>query len=634
MSDIKPMKPLFVYGYWKPWEENANLYDSFLEYSKDTALLKYGADAVGTYIKQASKEHVEAVNQLGNAIGRGMNVLSNQMSDINETLNFLNRNLDVQIEQQRLSNMLLKNIAELLRVPDSEKERQQCIELGIKFFVNASKDVDLFVDAMEELSKAESLMKQDYFVLHRIGCIYLYVEKYLNPEKALEYFVKAAKYASVENDGNATRLVNVLTNGFLTVNSELYNSVGQIGILVADSYEKAAFSSYVLGRFAESVNYQMKSLKFHDYPRNRFLLAKYQVRNGQINDAIENLDLCIDQEPILAIAAFKEIDLINEAEVIKLIKEKNDSVDKKINALINVWKGINSNDAADVLENLIGLSKESYEVKIAEVSKYQHVITNVQNEINLHELEIDAFIGEIKATTYVSHSADNIELIIQNLNRSKTEPLEKSKTLLQKLKLELNADKLKVGVRYAGGLVFYLDKSGKHGLVSTSDDIGNAPWGIDGKIGADGNGISDSTGKSNTNKIITLASTLIEKGFFKSTETQVSTAARLCSACRQSGFSDWYLPTVKELKVLVDNLKLVGVYWSSTEVTTGVVWTAEQQGGEMSKWFNDKMIHGHHAHAIQGERVFRKGEMLPDYPTKSLVLGRNTNCKIRAVRQF
>jgi hypothetical protein len=105
--------------------------------------------------------------------------------------------MDVQIEQQKLSNLLLENIAELLRVPDSEKERQHSIELGIKFFVNASKDADLFADALEELLKAESLMKQDYFVLHRIGCIYLYVEKYINPEKALEYFLRAAKYASV-----------------------------------------------------------------------------------------------------------------------------------------------------------------------------------------------------------------------------------------------------------------------------------------------------------------------------------------------------------------------------------------------------------------------------------------------------
>ena len=242
MSNIKPTTPSFVFGYWRPWKENSNLIDSYLDYKRDTNLVKYGADTVGNYINQASKEQIKAINQLGQAIGRGMNVLSNQMEDINETLGFLNRNLDVQIEQQKLSNLLLQNIAELLRVPDSEKERQHSIELGVKFFVNASKDEDLYSDALDELLKAETLMKQDYFVLHRIGCIYLHVEKYLDPEKALEYFLRAAKYASVESDSNAARLANILTNNFNTVNTELYSSEKQIGLLAADSFEKAAFA--------------------------------------------------------------------------------------------------------------------------------------------------------------------------------------------------------------------------------------------------------------------------------------------------------------------------------------------------------------------------------------------------------
>ena len=188
MSNITPSKPSFVFSYWRPWKENSNVIDSYLDYVKDTSLTKYGADTVGNYIKQTSKEQVQAINRLGKDIGRGLNVLSEQLSDIYDALSFLNRNMDIQIEQQKLSNLLLQNIGELLRVPDNEKERQHSIELGIKFFVNGNKDADLYADALEELLKAESLMKQDYFVLHRIGCIYLHVNKYINPEKALDYF--------------------------------------------------------------------------------------------------------------------------------------------------------------------------------------------------------------------------------------------------------------------------------------------------------------------------------------------------------------------------------------------------------------------------------------------------------------
>jgi hypothetical protein len=368
MSNIKPSEPSFNFGYWRPWKENASYIDSYEDYLRDTSLVKYGADTVGKYINQASKEHVQAINQLGQAIGRGMNVLSNQMTDIDETLVFLNRNMDLQIEQQNLSNLLLQNIAELLRVPDSEKERQHSIELGIKFFVNASKDADLYADALEELLKAESLMKQDYFVLQRIGCIYLYVEKYINPEKALEYFLRAAKYASVESDSKASLLVNVLTNNFNTVNSDLNNSENKIGLLAADSYEKAAFCSYILGHFEDAVSYQTKALKHNEAPQNKFLLAKYQIRTSQISDAVRNLDECIEEAPILALAVFKEIDLINETAVINLITQKNENIDEKIKKLIEKWLSIDSVEAKKNVLYLNELLKKSYEIKIEEIA--------------------------------------------------------------------------------------------------------------------------------------------------------------------------------------------------------------------------------------------------------------------------
>ena len=224
MSKISPSKPSFVFGYWRPWKENSNLLDSYLDYVKDVSLVKYGADTVGKYISQASKEQVDAVNNLGEKIGAGINIIfdkmdsgfaelrtiSNKLSTISSELSFLNYNTNILIEQQKLSNLLLQNISDLLRVPDSEKERQLAIELGIKFFVNAQKDADLFDDSLEEFLKAESLMKQDYFVLHRIGLIYMHSLKHINAEKALEYFTKAAKYASVESDPKAMRLINIL----------------------------------------------------------------------------------------------------------------------------------------------------------------------------------------------------------------------------------------------------------------------------------------------------------------------------------------------------------------------------------------------------------------------------------------
>ena len=439
LSNINPTKPSFTFGYWRPWKDNSNMIDSYLDYTKDVSLVKYGADTVGNYINQASKEQVQAVNQLGQAVGRGMNILSNQMSDVNDSLSFLNRNMDIQIEQQKLSNLLLQNIAELLRVPDSEKERQHSIELGIKFFVNAKKDSDLYADALEELLKAESLMKQDYFVLHRIGCIYLHVNKYINPEKALDYFLKAAKYASVESDPGAARLANALTNNFNTVNSHINNSEEQIGMLAADSYEKAAFSSYVIGRFEDAVNYQAKALKLNPAPQNRFLLAKYQVRNNNIKEAIDNLNESIDQFPTLLIASFKERDLFSEPEVIKLIAKKNDVIDTKIKQLTEKWKTVESTSADKVIKELTLLSKKSYEIKIAEFNKYEKKGNTINNEISVFELKIDDYINEVKQTNFCDFDSVKIQTIINELVLAKDLPLEKMQIAFYTFKKEIEA---------------------------------------------------------------------------------------------------------------------------------------------------------------------------------------------------
>ena len=439
LSNINPTKPSFTFGYWRPWKDNSNMIDSYLDYTKDVSLVKYGADTVGNYINQASKEQVQAINQLGQAVGRGMNILSNQMSDVNDSLSFLNRNMDIQIEQQKLSNLLLQNIAELLRVPDSEKERQRSIELGYQYFVNAKKNSDLFANALDYLLKAESLMKEDYFVLHKIGCIYLHVNKYINPEKALDYFLNAAKYASAQSDPGAARLANALTNNFNTVNSNINNSEEQIGLLAADSYEKAAFSSYVIDRFEDAVNYQAKALTFNPTPQNRFLLAKYQVRNNNVKEAIDNLNESIDQLPTLLIASFKERDLYGEPEVVKLITEKNDVIDTKIKQLTEKWKTVESTSADKVIKELTLLSKKSYEIKIVEFNKYEKKGNTINNEISVFELKIDDYINEVKQTNFCDFDSVKIQTIINELVLAKDLPLEKMQIAFYKFKKEIEA---------------------------------------------------------------------------------------------------------------------------------------------------------------------------------------------------
>ena len=615
MINITPTTPSFTFGYWRPWKENSNMFDSYLNYAKDISLTKYGADTVGTYINQASKEQVQAINNLGQAIGKGLNVLSRQMSDINDSLLFLNRNIDIQIEQQKLSNLLLQNIAELLRVPDSEKERQHCIELGIKFFVNGQKDPDLYSDALEELLKAEVLMKQDYFVLHRIGCIYLYVEKYINPEKALEYFSKAAKYASVESDSSAVRLASILTKNLETVNSHINNSEKQIGLLAADSYEKASFAAYILGRFDEAVNLQNKALRFNSTAENKFLLAKYQVRNSNVKEALDNLSQSIDENPNMVSAAFKEIDLINEIEVVNLISQKNDLINSKIRQLAEKWKTFESTQANKVINELTELLNNPYELKIKNYRKFELEGNTINSRITELEEKIDNYIIEVKQMIFCTFDDLKIENIIQDLVKIKNLPFEKMHADFHDFKKEIEVDKIQVGSKYVGGIVFFIEKNGKNGLVCSEVDFGESAWGA-APVGDDKNKYkqfeTSSTlgeGLNNSRLIAENANFKIIHSLFSSRKEFILTAAEICLKSTHNGYNDWYLPNSAEMYEIVNmiNKSLT----KNLSMTPTLYWTSNSCGLLQAFAFD-----------------FSKKNIVSE------ITGRLKICKVRGVRKF
>ena len=119
---------------------------------------------------------------------------------------------------------------------------------------------------------------------------------------------------------------------------------------------------------------------------------------------------------------------------------------------------------------------------------------------------------------------------------------------------------LKLGQSYQGGLIVYLDATNFHGLISAAiDQSTGAPWGCAGTTIAGSEGLTIGTGLSNTNAILVDCST-------------AGTAAKICADLVLGGYSDWYLPSLDELMLMYNNLKLSGLgnfaganYWSSTE---------------------------------------------------------------------
>ncbi|HRW63404.1 MAG TPA: DUF1566 domain-containing protein, partial [Bacteroidales bacterium] len=118
-----------------------------------------------------------------------------------------------------------------------------------------------------------------------------------------------------------------------------------------------------------------------------------------------------------------------------------------------------------------------------------------------------------------------------------------------------------------GGVIFYIDETGEHGLVcAVTDQSNGAEWGCQGTTieGADGTAIG--TGAQNTLDILAGCPT-------------VGTAAYICDTLTLGGFNDWFLPSKDELNEMYLNKAKINttatanngtaftgsLYWTSTE---------------------------------------------------------------------
>ena len=122
-----------------------------------------------------------------------------------------------------------------------------------------------------------------------------------------------------------------------------------------------------------------------------------------------------------------------------------------------------------------------------------------------------------------------------------------------------------VGQSYGGGIIFYVDSTGQHGLIAAPSDQGvSVQW------GGSSSGISTSTaigtGATNTASII-------------ASITTAGIAAKLCDDLVLNGYSDWFLPSKDELYIMYTGLQQLGLgsftktgYWSSSAYPTISGW--------------------------------------------------------------
>ena len=430
MSDLVP--PPFLFTYWNPFSKDSSLVENWFSYVKNVSLARYTADSVGRYMEQVSVEQINAIHSTGHkicgVIYNGMSELQNQLHQVEGQLDQVqgellgvNQRLGLLLDEAKTSNILQQNIAELLRIPDSQRQRQHHIELGLKFLKNALMDEDLYQDALHELLEAEKLMHADYFVLHRIGLIYLYSPALGNLEKALDYFVRAAKYAVVESHPEAARLNNIL-NKSVNTRFDQQDSSGNVSELAAESYQEAGTALYAMGRYEEACNMAEKAVKCQPKSgKYHFFLAKYQARLDKTDSAVQQLQNAIELSPEMALATVGDFDLNRSRSVLDLLETLDKSINSQLNdgiKRLEKWKEENKRAVeTDVLQWINrtqeSLQADSYSQKRAllrSVVFYEDIL-NIRLEKSLKIVASlnEAFIGQerIKFRLAKALEADN-----------------------------------------------------------------------------------------------------------------------------------------------------------------------------------------------------------------------------------
>ncbi|MDA9277750.1 DUF1566 domain-containing protein [Polaribacter sp.] len=172
-------------------------------------------------------------------------------------------------------------------------------------------------------------------------------------------------------------------------------------------------------------------------------------------------------------------------------------------------------------------------------------------------------------------------------------------------------DEAEIGQSRGGGIVFYvastpvdLDGDGvlDNGLVAATANQTSVYWGPNSSTGASGDALGD--GGNNTNTIISEYG----DGIY---------AASVASAYGGGGYSDWFLPSKIELKVMYNTLASQGIgsfpsgwYASSTELNSSDIWTVSMEYGGYARGYKSQT-----SNKIRAVRAFAINA--PDAPTIS-----------------
>ena len=300
-----------------------------------TGALNYQSKEIQNNVNQLSETQsgivLDSIKAVCGTLESGFEMLSGELQDIsfelgeirselNSMASMLDWKLSLMIDQQRISNMLMGNITILLRIPDIQKERQDYIEKGLKFFKNARFDDDLFANSRKYLLRAIEIEPEDFFVLHRLGLIYMYSSKFLDLAKAEAYFKRAAKYAIAEANNGSEISTNYLKGDISKGLVEQKTTIDSVRLQAAESYLFLSRCCYIQKKFDESANYAEKAFSLvPQLAEAGFSQAKALAANQKESQAAIVLEQVINVDRYYSLKTLSDPDLAAKKEVQALL---------------------------------------------------------------------------------------------------------------------------------------------------------------------------------------------------------------------------------------------------------------------------------------------------------------------------
>lgn len=308
--------------------------------------------AIGKNTEETKQAIQNSTNQICGTLENGFKQITSGLEDVNWRLNEIDEKLydlhsmldwktDLIIEEQKITNFYLGNIARLLKIPDSQKQRSYYVEQGVTYLKNAFEEgssSDFYDDALDEFLKAKNIEEKDYFCLHKLGLIFLNSKKHLNVEVAQSYFKASARYAkaianAMPDSNNGQPLYNEKIEATLTKEMLIEEA--------ASALNYASRCDYIQDKLPDAIELAKQAFELHPTnPEYGMQLAKCLSANGQETQSNDVLKKVIEMDKYYAVKTLTDQDLITKKTTIDMLnrisKDLIETVDKEIQYLKSI----------------------------------------------------------------------------------------------------------------------------------------------------------------------------------------------------------------------------------------------------------------------------------------------------------